>query len=142
MKPDRGSTQVSEQCRDTGVLGLRIIGVVEIRAAEVVVEHAGEQRVLPADAVFLLTGYHPDTAMLERFGIAVDAETMVPAHDPETYETNVPNLFLAGQVISGIHSGLIFIENGRFHGEMVLKEISRRLAAGRNAVPTAADTVG
>ena len=116
--------------------------VVEIRPTEVVVEHAGDQRVLPADAVFLLTGYHPDTAMLERFGIAVDAETMVPAHAPETYETNVPNLFLAGQVISGIHSGLIFIENGRFHGEMVIKEIARRLAAGRDAVPAAADTLG
>ena len=116
--------------------------VEEIRPTEVLVEHAGDQRVLQADAVFLLTGYHPDTAMLERFGIAVDAETMVPVHDPDTYETNVPNLFLAGQVISGIHSGLIFIENGRFHGEMVIKEIARRLAAGRDAVPAAADTLG
>ena len=70
--------------------------------------------------------------MLRRFGIDVDPKTMVPAHDPDTYETNVPNLFLAGQVISGIHSGLIFIENGRFHGEMVMKEIARRLAARRD----------
>ena len=111
--------------------------VVEIRPEEVVVEHAGARRGLPADAVFLLTGYHPDTAMLERFGIAVDAETMVPTHDPETYETNVPNLFLAGQVISGIHSGLIFIENGRFHGEMVIKEIARRFAASPDTAPAA-----
>ena len=116
--------------------------VVEIRPTAVVVEHAGDQRVLPADAVFLLTGYHPDTAVLDRFGIEVDPETMVPAHDPEIYETNVPNLFLAGQVISGIHSGLIFIENGRFHGEMVIKEIARRLAAGPDAVTAGVDTLG
>ena len=116
--------------------------VVEIRPADVVVEHAGGQRVLPADAVFLLTGHHPDTTMLERFGIEVDPETLVPAHDPETYETNVPNLFLAGQVISGIHSGLIFIENGRFHGEMVIKEIARRLAAGPGVAPAAVDMLG
>jgi len=116
--------------------------VVEIRPTEVEIEHAGDHRVLPADAVFLLTGYHPDTAMLERCGIVVDAETMVPAHDPETYETNVPNLFLAGQVMTGIHSGRIFIENGRFHGEMVIKAIARRLAAGLDAVPAAADTLG
>ncbi len=101
--------------------------VVEIRPTEVVVEHEGGQSVLPADAVFLLTGYHPNTDMLARFGIAFDADSLVPTHDPETYETNVPNLFLAGQVITGIHSGLIFIENGRFHGEMVVKEIARRL---------------
>ena len=116
--------------------------VVEIRPIEVVVEHAGEQRVLPADAVLLLTGYHPDTAMLERFGIEVAKGTMVPAHDPDTYETNVPNLFLAGQVISGVHSGLIFIENGRFHGEMVIKVIARRLAEGRDAALAPANTLG
>ena len=109
--------------------------VVEIRRRDVVVESAAGRRVLPADAVFLLTGYHPDTAMLRRFGIDVDAATMVPVHDPETYETNVPNLFLAGQVISGIHSGKIFIENGRFHGQRVIREIARRLARAGDAVP-------
>ncbi|MDP6580030.1 MAG: YpdA family putative bacillithiol disulfide reductase [Vicinamibacterales bacterium] len=116
--------------------------VAEIRPTEVTIEHGGEQHVLPADAVFLLTGYHPDTEMLERFGIDVDSETMVPAHDADTYETNLPNLFLAGQVISGIHSGLIFIENGRFHGEMVVKEIARRLAMRSDKVHAAADTLG
>jgi thioredoxin reductase (NADPH) len=110
--------------------------VVEIRPTEVVIEHAAGQTVLSADAVFLLTGYHPDTTMLERFGIQVDAETMVPAHDPDTYETNVPDLFLAGQVISGIHSGLIFIENGRFHGQMVVTEIARRLLGRDTPIPT------
>ncbi len=101
--------------------------VVEIRPTEVVVEHEGAQSTLPADAVFLLTGYHPNTEMLARFGVEFDRETLVPTHDADTYETNVPNLFLAGQVITGIHSGLIFIENGRFHGEMVIKEIACRL---------------
>ena len=109
--------------------------VVEIRRREVVVESAAGRRALPADAVFLLTGYHPDTAMLRRFGIDVDPATMVPAHDPETWETNVPNLFLAGQVVSGIHSGRIFIENGRFHGQQVVREIARRLARAGDAVP-------
>ena len=109
--------------------------VVEIRPREVVVESAAGREALPADGVLLLTGYHPDTAMLRRFGIDVDADTMVPAHDPETYETNVPNLFLAGQVISGIHSGRIFIENGRFHGRRVIDEVARRLARADDAVP-------
>jgi thioredoxin reductase (NADPH) len=78
--------------------------------------------------------------MLKRFGIDVDATTMVPSHEPDTYETNVPNLFVAGQVISGIHSGLIFIENGRFHGERVIKEIVQRLAADR--APSRGEPVG
>ena len=111
--------------------------VVEIRPAEVVLECSGERHILSAEAVFLLTGYHPDVGMLRRFGIEVETETMVPAHDPETYETNIPNLFLAGQVLSGVKSGLIFIENGRFHGGMVIKEIARRLTGDRSEAPTA-----
>lgn len=101
--------------------------VVEINTSDVVIEKLGKRYTLSTEAVFLLTGYHPDTAMLERFGVEVDAETMVPSHNPETYETNVPNVFLAGQVLSGIHSGQIFIENGRFHGSMVIQEVARRL---------------
>ena len=131
MRPD-----IENRIKEGSVTAHFETRVVEIRRTEIVVEHAGAQRVLPADAVLLLTGYHPDTAMLERFGIEVDAETMVPAHDPDTYETNVPNLFLAGQVISGIRSGLIFIENGRFHGEMVIREIARRLTAMSAAAVT------
>jgi thioredoxin reductase (NADPH) len=47
-------------------------------------------------------------------------------HDPETFETTVPNLFIAGAVVAGRQSGRIFIENGRFHGEVVIKEIAKR----------------
>ena len=45
----------------------------------------------------------------------------------ETFETTVPNLFLAGAVIAGRQSGRIFIENGRFHGRVVIEEIAKRL---------------
>jgi thioredoxin reductase (NADPH) len=126
VRPD-----IENRIKEGSVEALFETRVVEIHEADVVVEDADGRRTLPADAVFLMTGYHPDTSMLKRFGIDVDATTMVPSHEPDTYETNVPNLFVAGQVISGIHSGLIFIENGRFHGERVMKEIVQRLAAGR-----------
>jgi thioredoxin reductase (NADPH) len=124
VRPD-----IENRIKEGSVEALFETRVVEIHEAHVVVEDAAGLRTLPADAVFLLTGYHPDTSMLKRFGIDVDATTMVPSHEPDTYETNVPNLFVAGQVISGIHSGLIFIENGRFHGERVMQEIVQRLAA-------------
>jgi len=130
VRPD-----IENRIKEGSVEALFETRVVEIHEADVVVEDAAGRRTLAADAVFLLTGYHPDTSMLKRFGIDVDTTTMVPSHEPDTYETNVPNLFVAGQVISGIHSGLIFIENGRFHGERVMKEIVQRLAAGRARRP-------
>ena len=136
LRPD-----IENRIKEGSVTALFETRVVDIRPTEVTVQQSTGHRTLAADAVFLLTGHHPDTAMLERFGIVVDPETMVPAHNPETYETNVPNLFLAGQVISGVHSGLIFIENGRFHGETVIKEIARRLAADCDSVGVTVDSL-
>ena len=84
---------------------------------------AGE---LPADAVFLLTGYTPDVGLLCEAGAAVDPETLVPVHDPDTFETSVPGLFVAGAFASGRFTSRIFIENGRFHGEAIVRAIVER----------------
>ena len=102
--------------------------VVEIRPRDVIIEHHGEQESLPADGVFLLTGYLADLDFLRSCGIDVDPETNIPSHDPETFETNIPGLYLAGAVVAGANRGEVFIENGRFHGQVVIAEIARRLA--------------
>ena len=100
--------------------------VVEIRPTEVVIEHHGTQETLPAEAVFLLTGYHPDAELMRRAGIECDPETLSPTLNPETFETNVPNLFIAGGAVAGKNTGNIFIENGRFHGERIIKILADR----------------
>jgi thioredoxin reductase (NADPH) len=102
--------------------------VVEITASGVTVESAGGREHIPADAVFLLTGYRPDVDLMRRAGIQCDEETLAPALDPETFETNVPNLFIAGGAIAGRNTGSIFIENGRFHGERVIAALAARLS--------------
>ena len=80
---------------------------------------------IPADAVFLLTGYRADAELLRRAGVLLD-ERDAPVHDPETFETNVSGLFVAGGAIAGVDTGTIFIENGRFHGEKIIEVIARR----------------
>ncbi len=80
----------------------------------------GEERPIPADAVFALTGYHPDFNFLRALGIQLDPATNRPAMNPETHESNVPGIYLAGVVIGGNKTGEIFIENGRFHGKQIV----------------------
>jgi thioredoxin reductase (NADPH) len=102
--------------------------VVEIRP-DVVVVHScttGQIEDLPADAVFLMTGYHADTELLREAGVTVDARTGVPTYDPATLETNIRNLFVAGGVVAGKNTAPIFIENGRFHGDAIAKTIAER----------------
>jgi len=102
--------------------------IVEIRPTTVVVEKHGVRDELPADAVYLMTGYHTDMSLLTEAGIAIDPETYLPAYDPQTFETNVPNLFVAGGTISGKNTAPIFIENGRFHGDAIVKVLAGRAA--------------
>jgi len=80
---------------------------------------------LPADAVFLLVGYHSDWDLMANAGIALN-ERRAPRLDPETFETNVPGLFVAGGAVAGMDTGNIFIENGRFHGEKIVEVVVRR----------------
>lgn len=98
--------------------------VKQIGRDEVVVENGGGEKKLLARHVFALTGYHPDFAFIESLGVQLDPESRKPALDPNTLESNVPGIYLAGVVIGGRHTGEIFIENGRFHGKQIIQALS------------------
>jgi thioredoxin reductase (NADPH) len=94
--------------------------VKEISRDEVIVANGAGEKRLPARRVFALTGYHPDFEFIESLGVHLDPETRKPTLDPNTLESNVPGIHLAGVVIGGRHTGEIFIENGRFHGKQII----------------------
>jgi thioredoxin reductase (NADPH) len=100
----------------------------EITPKSVVIDQSGTREEIPAEAVFLLTGYHPDADLMRRAGVECDPETLKPTLDSETFETNVHNLFLAGGAVAGKATGNIFIENGRFHGEKIINVLAERLS--------------
>ena len=102
--------------------------VVEIRLDRVVVEGPAGREELAAEAVFLLTGYRADVELLERAGVRIHPETGVPEHDPTTFETNVPGLYIAGGCTAGVDTSRIFIENGRFHGPAAVNAILEKAA--------------
>jgi len=103
--------------------------VTEIAPGFILVRRAsGEIERLENDFVFALTGYHPDVDLLRNAGVQVDPESLRPACNLETLESNVPGLYLAGVVISGVHTNEIFIENGRFHGKQIIDDILSKSA--------------
>ena len=101
--------------------------VLEITPADVVVDGPDGMVREPADGVLLLTGYRSDPALLRAVGAHLDEATGAPVHDETTFETTVPGLFVIGAAIAGQQSGRIFIENGRFHGGVVVREIASRV---------------
>jgi len=95
--------------------------VKEIVREGIVVENDAGVQELAAKQVFALTGYHPDYDFIEALGVRLDAESRRPALDPNTLESNVAGIYLAGVVVAGRHTGEIFIENGRFHGKQIVE---------------------
>jgi thioredoxin reductase (NADPH) len=89
--------------------------------------HAGEQTI-PNEFVFALTGYHPDFRFIESLGIRLDPDNArCPVCNRKTLESNVPGIYLAGVIVAGERTNEIFIENGRFHGDLIAKDLAAKL---------------
>lgn len=84
----------------------------------------GTKKKIKNDYVFAMTGYMPDIDLMSSLGIEIDLQTGRPTYNPETYETNVQNMYVAGVVISGYNGNETFIENGRHHGEKIANYIA------------------
>ena len=88
---------------------------------------SGEILRVENDFVFALSGYHPDFDFLRQAGVEINPQTHRPTCDPETLESNVPGIYLAGVIIAGMDTNEIFIENGRFHGKQIISDIQKKL---------------
>ncbi len=102
--------------------------VVEITQRTLVLRHrSGEKVALENDFVFAMTGYRPDLEFFHTIGVRLDPEDQRPLIDKGSYESNVAGVYLAGVVVAGMFTNEVFIENGRFHGKVVVDHITERL---------------
>jgi thioredoxin reductase (NADPH) len=122
VKPD-----IENRIKEGSIAARFEASVVRITPSAVLVEQRGAADELPADQVFLLTGYTSDNRLLRAAGVEIDPDTCGPRHDAATFETNVPGLYVIGAMVAGKASGRIFIENGRFHGQVAIDRIAGSL---------------
>ncbi|HYH00803.1 MAG TPA: YpdA family putative bacillithiol disulfide reductase [Terriglobales bacterium] len=103
--------------------------VSEITADEVALSTPDGEVRIANDFVFAMTGYHPDFTLLRSLGVDLSALNCKPVCNPETLESNVPGIYLAGVVVAGMQTNEIFIENGRFHGLLIAADLKQKLKA-------------
>ncbi len=118
VRPD-----IENRLKNGEITGYFNARVTKITSDHVLFEQNGGERQASAAQVFALTGYHSSTTFFDQLGVSWDPVTLRPQHDPQSFETNVPGVYLAGSVVGGRLNGEIFIENGRFHGEAVVRSI-------------------
>ena len=104
--------------------------VQEILTDHVVVKTPDVPMRLENNFVFALIGYHPDYDFLRALGIELLTEQCRPVCDPETLESNVPGIYVAGVIVAGSKTNEIFIENGRFHGQQIAADLRDKLGRG------------
>ncbi len=100
--------------------------VTEITENNVIYRVNNEVKHIKNDFVFAMTGYQPNISFLKKIGVNVDNTTGKPEKDENTFETNIPNLYVAGVIISGFNGNETFIENGRWHGKAIAASILKK----------------
>jgi thioredoxin reductase (NADPH) len=118
VRPD-----IDARIRD-GAIGARFNArVTEIGPDWVEIVADGVRERIAAQHVFTMLGYMPETGLLRQVGAPIDPDTGIPTHNPATMETPLAGLFIAGVLASGFDANKTFIENGRFHGDLIVARI-------------------
>lgn len=101
--------------------------VTEIRENEIDIRTPDGEKTLSNQFVFAMTGYHPDYSFLTALGIRIsDDDLRVPYYHPDTFESNVPGMFLAGMVCGGMQSNRWTLENSKDHAKKIMAALGKR----------------
>ncbi|NJB84874.1 thioredoxin reductase (NADPH) [Lewinella marina] len=96
----------------------------EIRPHEVVLGTPDGPLVLENDFVLAMTGYQPNYELFERLGLPIqEDDSCKPVFDPNTLETSLPGVYMAGVACAGRETSKLFIENTRDHGQIIVDGI-------------------
>jgi len=103
--------------------------VTAIEEGKVTIRTPEGELTIDNDFVIAMTGYKPDFELLKRLGVDLGAgNSDLPAYNPETMETNLPGLYLAGVVCGGMDTHKWYIENSRVHAEQIFSNIKAKVA--------------
>ncbi|MEO0470009.1 MAG: YpdA family putative bacillithiol disulfide reductase [Bacteroidota bacterium] len=102
--------------------------ITAIREKEVDIQTPNGSRTIENDFVLAMTGFQPDFSWLRQLGIELEDDPMqFPIRNPDTFESNLADVYLAGTVCGGLYTSKWFIENSIDHGAVVMDNIQSRI---------------
>ncbi|MGE7822857.1 YpdA family putative bacillithiol disulfide reductase [Paenibacillus sp. NPDC093718] len=102
-------------------LNARVVQIAE--SSITVLANQGQETIIENDFVLALTGFRPDRKLLASSGVQLNEDMEKPLYNPDTMETNVPGLYVAGVIASGRNANEVFIETGRLHGRLIAEHL-------------------
>ncbi len=98
--------------------------IVEIKDKEVMIQTPDGVVSIANDWVIAATGYQPDLSFLHKIGIQLSADDIKkPVYNPDTHQTNILGIYLAGVICGGMDTHSLFIENSREHAVKIISGI-------------------
>lgn len=102
--------------------------IKEITPHQVIISTPKGTETIANDYVVALTGYQPNFQFLEQAGVALSNDgNFFPQYNPDTMESNVQGLYLAGVICGGTETHKWFIENSRVHAKQIAEHIETNL---------------
>ncbi|HVF40701.1 MAG TPA: YpdA family putative bacillithiol disulfide reductase [Gemmatimonadaceae bacterium] len=114
--------------------------IKSIESDRVIITGPSGPESLPATFAYVMTGFAPNVELLRQANVPIDDATGIPRHDPDTLETAVPGIFIAGVVVAGYDANKVFIENGRYHGDKIVARLLGQAAPGEPKLSAELDT--
>ena len=75
---------------------------------------------VPVDDVLLAIGFESDMALFTEVGAQLEGEARSVVHDPETMETTVPGIYVAGTAVAGTQQRFrVYVENSHVHARRI-----------------------
>jgi thioredoxin reductase (NADPH) len=106
--------------------------IKEIREKEIVIQTPEGEKILKNDFVLAMTGYLPNYKFFKKIGLKwSEDELKIPVHDSETFESNLPGMYIAGVITAGMQTSKLFIENARFHAGIIIKDILTKIQTSK-----------
>lgn len=119
VRPD-----IENRIKESSIKAYFDSSITEIRETEVDIKTPEGSKTLDNDFVLAMTGYQPNFTFLKSLGVEIGNDEMqTPAHNPDTMETNVKGIYLAGVICGGLQTNKWFIENSRVHAEVIINGI-------------------
>lgn len=97
--------------------------LTKITQDHIVIKSQDQELSIPNDFVLALTGYRPNFSFLNALGIQLHGVNKIPSYDPQSMQTNVKGIYLAGVICGGLETHKWFIENSRVHATMIMEDI-------------------
>ena len=121
-KPD-----IENRIKEGSIKALFNSEIIEIQKEYVIVKKNKEKVKLKNDFVLAMTGYQPNFELLKSIGIKFNSDKYSsPCYNPNTMESNVKGVYLAGVICGGYQTNKWFIENSRIHASQIINHIKEK----------------